>query len=238
MNLHSKLFASGMILVVAAAFDGGLAVGRVTEGKEVTKGLDKVQKLVADKVSEAYAAGHTAGMADQTQEFTQPLVALPEPQKPGHIWMPPSRMQGDAFVAVRFGPLAKIPTRCDAGPHTDGCEIQTGHRIPMLELPNPCDTAESYAQLVCHEIGHAHGWDSNHTGGHFAEERTAWAVSVRVPRVDGGYSLWGTSVMAADHGSAIEQAKQEFAGVVKSEGQTDQYIHSDADWNAWSNSPF
>jgi hypothetical protein len=39
--------------------------------------------------------------------------------------------------------------------------------VPHITMPNPCTYPErldpySYAHLLCHEIGHANGWNSKH----------------------------------------------------------------------------
>jgi hypothetical protein len=48
------------------------------------------------------------------------------------------------------------------------CEGAGQNGVPVLTMPNPCTYPEaqkdpfSYAHLLCHEFGHANGWNSAH----------------------------------------------------------------------------
>jgi hypothetical protein len=48
------------------------------------------------------------------------------------------------------------------------CEGSGPNGVPVLIMPNPCIYPEawkdpySYAHLLCHEFGHANGWNAKH----------------------------------------------------------------------------
>lgn len=47
------------------------------------------------------------------------------------------------------------------------CEFDTKEGVPVIMMPNPCNYPEavdenSYAHLLCHEFGHANGWNATH----------------------------------------------------------------------------
>jgi hypothetical protein len=60
----------------------------------------------------------------------------------------------DRLCASRFGPAP-------AGMRTNACQIGG-----MVVAPDPCSFPETdtYAQILCHEIGHANGWPATHGG--------------------------------------------------------------------------
>jgi hypothetical protein len=79
---------------------------------------------------------------------------------------PPIRHQRDATVVLQVADQAEIERICQplfgtppAGMKTDAC--QTGDRVV---LPNPClyPPTETYAHMLCHELGHANGWPRTH----------------------------------------------------------------------------
>ena len=78
---------------------------------------------------------------------------------------PPERFQGDATVQLEVTDQAGVDRVCQplfgkppAGAKTVAC--QTGRRVIA---PNPClYPTETYAQMLCHELGHANGWASTH----------------------------------------------------------------------------
>jgi hypothetical protein len=91
---------------------------------------------------------------------------------------PPLRYMGDHDVAIHFTKdVTQVCGVAPAGYIMEGCEFpvdpKTGKpadthapdSIEVLILPNPCSpeyASESYAKLVCHELGHANGWPANH----------------------------------------------------------------------------
>lgn len=152
----------------------------------------------------SYAAGCIAERTHELASFSTPVSSQtiapggPYRGNADETWQPPPAMTKDTFVAVRFGDRVDVHANC--GQTAQACETQDGVRVPLLELPNPCAwTAESYALVVCHEIGHAEGWAGDHRGGHFVDEWIAhsevfqlrsaqdadqtgeWAISVSAP---------------------------------------------------------
>lgn len=76
---------------------------------------------------------------------------------------PPQQYQSDGNTDVSF--VSDVETLCNikvpSGYTLEACELPSGH----LVLPNPCGSAyhgQSFARLVCHELGHFHGWAINH----------------------------------------------------------------------------
>jgi hypothetical protein len=81
---------------------------------------------------------------------------------------PPVQFQGNTSVVLDIQNQKGIDRLCHplfgrppAGMKTDAC--QTGRKVIA---PNPCDfpATETYARLLCHEIGHANGWPRTHGG--------------------------------------------------------------------------
>jgi hypothetical protein len=79
---------------------------------------------------------------------------------------PPPVFQGDAVSTVEFSNADRVRSTCEdlfgkapSGMRTRACA--TGHRLIM---PNPCTypDSDSYAHLMCHELGHVNGWPSTH----------------------------------------------------------------------------
>ncbi|MGZ8363994.1 MAG: hypothetical protein ACXW3D_08730 [Caulobacteraceae bacterium] len=81
--------------------------------------------------------------------------------------LPPSRYrsQADITTLLEVTNQPGIDKACSAlftppppGMKTNACF--TGQKIIM---PNPCDFPnETYAKLLCHEMGHVNGWPSTH----------------------------------------------------------------------------
>lgn len=80
--------------------------------------------------------------------------------------LPPPRFQRDTSVQLQVAGQEAINRQCHkafgappAGMKTDACEID-GRVI----APNPCSfpASETYARLLCHELGHANGWPASH----------------------------------------------------------------------------
>ena len=79
---------------------------------------------------------------------------------------PPARFQREATTVIQVTDQTGINRTCHAlfgappaGMKTDACF--TGER---MVLPNPCSfpQTESYARMLCHELGHVNGWPSTH----------------------------------------------------------------------------
>ena len=79
---------------------------------------------------------------------------------------PPERFTQGATVSVEFRDQAGIDVECQAlfgqppaGAKTNACF--TGRKVIM---PNPCSfpKTDTYAHLLCHELGHVNGWTAAH----------------------------------------------------------------------------
>lgn len=85
--------------------------------------------------------------------------------------LPPEKYQGNAPASVLI--IVDNPnsnTSCGVakpGWFFQGCEETTEKGVPVITTANPCSYPEvkdpdSYAHLMCHEFGHANGWNSTH----------------------------------------------------------------------------
>lgn len=79
---------------------------------------------------------------------------------------PPQRFRDDVTVSIDIRDQAGIDSECHAmfgapppGMKTNAC--YTGKKVIM---PNPCSfpKTDTYAHMLCHELGHANGWPSTH----------------------------------------------------------------------------
>lgn len=78
------------------------------------------------------------------------------------VQRPPARYQHDATVIVRLHPANDIARDC--------AELGAVHRGSVVgcfaglgvQLPNPCEWPDPFAQLFCHELAHANGWPADH----------------------------------------------------------------------------
>lgn len=84
--------------------------------------------------------------------------------------LPPEKFQHNAkpvlLVSVYNTNDDSTCGKAPAGYVTLGCEM-TVKGIPVVVMPNPCTYPEasdefSYAHLLCHELGHANGWNADH----------------------------------------------------------------------------
>jgi len=82
-----------------------------------------------------------------------------------YVSLPPSEFQGGAPIAVRLitGPRADIDPACKflGGQVGPGMVIAACYKNGVIVAPDPCDpffAGEKFADLMCHEIGHARGW--------------------------------------------------------------------------------
>jgi hypothetical protein len=75
--------------------------------------------------------------------------------------LPPKELRGGGGAIVYFAPRSQIETLCRANPQDRvvACANPDNHAIVM---PNPCEwpvEGDAYAELLCHELGHAvSGW--------------------------------------------------------------------------------
>lgn len=70
---------------------------------------------------------------------------------------PPSQFQADRHAMVTFTADPDGKCRAISGPvgpeRILGCEY-----YGALVVANPCSATGSYAEVLCHELGHANGW--------------------------------------------------------------------------------
>ncbi len=89
---------------------------------------------------------------------------------------PAGRYRGDAAIWVEFVDAEKIGLRCaERGAVAFGqptLNALSCSNSAMMTLPNPCSVVDGgwYADLLCHEMGHANGWAANHPGGSFLKD--------------------------------------------------------------------
>lgn len=84
------------------------------------------------------------------------VLGLAACEPAGRVSKPPPAYQGDqADIRVAF--LSDIDRACRtpaAAPNEIlGCEL-----YGKIFVPNPCTQHGAYADLLCHELGHANGW--------------------------------------------------------------------------------
>lgn len=74
------------------------------------------------------------------------------------VAQPPAEFQGEATVVVHF--VGDVDTICRQQGATapEGWTIYGCHRSGEVWFPLPCNRAEWFADLACHEAGHALGW--------------------------------------------------------------------------------
>jgi hypothetical protein len=74
---------------------------------------------------------------------------------------PPVRYMSDTVATVTFA--TDINARCGAAPKGYTKLACAGVSAGWMVLPNACAyPTESYAQTVCHEMGHVNGWPETH----------------------------------------------------------------------------
>jgi hypothetical protein len=75
------------------------------------------------------------------------------------VELPPQRFQGDAGAMVQF--KTDVTKLCGVSPDPKKrmAACQDGE---FIVLPNPCQFAEPYARIVCHEMAHKQGWPADH----------------------------------------------------------------------------
>jgi hypothetical protein len=75
--------------------------------------------------------------------------------------LPPAHMRGDAMATVAFtADPERLCGKPPKGARVAGCLRQYPGGASIMVVPNPCPfaTTEPYARILCHEIGHVHGW--------------------------------------------------------------------------------
>ena len=79
---------------------------------------------------------------------------------------PPERYTRDASLVLSISDQAGIEQTCQPlfgvpppGRKTLGCTVGD-----TVTLPNPCTfpETETYARMLCHELGHVNGWPATH----------------------------------------------------------------------------
>jgi hypothetical protein len=85
--------------------------------------------------------------------------------------LPPTYFQGNAPPTVVIT-VDNTNTKANCGIAPKGwrilaCEFNGKGDVPVILMPNPCRYPEakddnSYAHLMCHEFGHANGWNDTH----------------------------------------------------------------------------
>lgn len=78
---------------------------------------------------------------------------------------PPVRYRHDNAAYVTF--TSQVSRDCyEAGLRgdpdlTNACAVISSEGVALI-VPNPCNERGSYAQVMCHELGHVNGWPVNH----------------------------------------------------------------------------
>lgn len=82
------------------------------------------------------------------------LLAACEPAPP--VQRPPPALQDD-LADVRVGFLTDIDRACRT-PSAPAGEIYGCELYGKIFVANPCSQTGAYADVLCHELGHVHGW--------------------------------------------------------------------------------
>ena len=79
--------------------------------------------------------------------------------------MPPRMFRGPVQITVQFTSSENVENLC--GMITGGRlrNVEACANENVMILPDPCTYPGRYAEVVCHEIGHSHGWPSSHPRG-------------------------------------------------------------------------
>ncbi len=79
--------------------------------------------------------------------------------------MPPRMFRGPVQITVQFASSENVENLC--GMITGGRlrNVEACANENVMILPDPCTYPGRYAEVVCHEIGHSHGWPSSHPRG-------------------------------------------------------------------------
>lgn len=85
--------------------------------------------------------------------------------------LPPYYYQGNpSALVVKTVDNTNSPEACGVAPkgwRIQACHVKTDEGVSVITSPNPCRFPEAqnpatYAHLMCHEFGHANGWNSDH----------------------------------------------------------------------------
>lgn len=79
-----------------------------------------------------------------------------------HAQMPPKQFQHGADVRITFMDQDKVNWLCNM--KREAGTLQACVIDGVIYAPNPCQAPGAYAELMCHEIGHANGWNAKHDG--------------------------------------------------------------------------
>jgi len=77
-----------------------------------------------------------------------------------YFLQPPQALQHDASAHVKFIARGKVTPACEDLGAAPERTIEACTRGTLIVMPNPCrwPGRESYAELMCHELGHVSGW--------------------------------------------------------------------------------
>lgn len=131
------------------AFVGALGLGMMLG----VYGMDSeaINRILAAETEPSFGP-MTLSSSPSSDRYVLPLAE--ETQRP------PRKMQGDARVIVEFVDPEAVEGLCaGGGPGALACaKLYPGK--PTLVMPNPCVFPwEGYAVMLCHELGHANGWE-------------------------------------------------------------------------------
>jgi hypothetical protein len=72
--------------------------------------------------------------------------------------LPPLAYRGPVQITVQFTDAQNVEGLC--GMITEGRlrNVEACANEQVMILPDPCTYPGRYAEVVCHEIGHSHGW--------------------------------------------------------------------------------
>lgn len=76
--------------------------------------------------------------------------------------LPPVHLRVNKTVSVEFVNNANTKDNCGVASKGRFVACASVGGIQMI-LPNPClYTDDNYARMVCHELGHTNGWETDH----------------------------------------------------------------------------
>lgn len=80
-------------------------------------------------------------------------------------WPPPRYQQPDITATIRFTDQATVEKVCGKAPKgwtTRGCAVSGAITVQDPCSPQYQGKDDSYARLICHELGHLNGWSGDH----------------------------------------------------------------------------
>lgn len=72
--------------------------------------------------------------------------------------MPPHQYRGPARLTVQFTSPENVQSLCALITSGRLRNVEACANDTVMILPDPCTYPGRYAEVVCHEIGHARGW--------------------------------------------------------------------------------